>query len=97
LKLAPTGGKILFSIPSGFSPRQLKKDLEGRREHGLKNAQAIGSKRPPPTPPKEGRLKCQDAYKLFRIIRLFLIIDFCEYRNYTRTGETVIKVVMTNL
>jgi hypothetical protein len=75
----------------------LKKDLEGRREHGLKNAQAIGSKRPPPTHAKEGRLKCKDVYKLFRIIRLFLIIDFCESRNYVRTGETVIKVVMTNL
>ena len=24
--LAPTGGKILFSIASGFNPRQLKKD-----------------------------------------------------------------------
>jgi len=42
----------------------LKKDLEGRREYGLKNAQAMGSKslpkhppRPPQTPPKEGLSK----------------------------------------
>jgi hypothetical protein len=41
LELAPTGGKILFSIASGFSPRQLKKDLEGRREHGLKKPKRL--------------------------------------------------------
>ena len=33
--IAPTGGKIVFSIALGFNPRQLKKDLEGWREHGL--------------------------------------------------------------